>query len=139
MAKPTPIVRAGVYTRDGKRCVSCSAREVPLEFQHRRAVGMGGSKAQPNYDDGLTACSRCNSRYEGDLQRAALKYGWKVPRWVMHPGMVPVWYVNERTWYRLTRLGTRVPIDGPEAARMMYEVYGEGINGYGNWQEILGL
>lgn len=124
-ADPTPHVRMGVYERDGQRCVSCG-RWGGLTFQHRQAVGMGGSTVRPRFDQGLSACGSCNERYEGDLQQAALRFGWKVKRWVEHAGMVPVFVPREGRWYRLARaLPRREHVTHAEAMRMMREVYGE--------------
>lgn len=124
-ADPTPHVRMGVYERDEHRCVSCG-RWGALTFQHRQAVGMGGSTQRPHFDQGLAACGNCNGRYETDLQRAALRFGWKVPRWVQVAGMVPVFYPRERRWFRLARsTGRREHVSHVEAMRMMREVYGE--------------
>jgi hypothetical protein len=131
MSAPTPVVRAVTYERDLHRCVSCGATAF-LEFNHRRAVGMGGSKIRPLYTDGVTACSRCNGRYEAEFESAALRFGWKVRKWVAAPGLVPVWYAMERSWFRLTLDGTRVRIAHREAMAMMQEVYGsEYVDGVG--------
>lgn len=123
MSLPTLVIRFGVYERDQHRCVSCG-RDFRLTFQHRQATGMGGSKIRPTFVQGLTACDSCNSDYEHRLQQAALRFGWKVRRWVEHPGLVPVFYAPERRWYRLTLLGTREHISHAEAMRMMAEMYG---------------
>lgn len=136
VADPTPIVRAHTYERDGERCCSCGAR-TGLQYQHRDAVGMGGSKIRPLLEEGVTSCSVCNPAYEGALQHVALKYGWKVRGWVKGRfetlSVVPVYYLLERTWYRLTRDGLRVPVSKAEAMAMMHEVYGE------QYDEELGL
>jgi len=124
MSAPTPATRAVVYERDNHRCVSCGSYRV-LQFQHRQAVGMGGSKHRPGFVEGLTSCDRCNNEYEHRLQSAALRFGWKVARWVEHPGRVPVWFPFERAWFRLTKLGTRVRVSREEAMLMMTEVYGQ--------------
>jgi hypothetical protein len=113
-----------VFERDRHRCVSCGAT-TSLEYQHRQAVGMGGRKERPLYVDGLTSCARCNAGYEGDLQRAALRFGWKVRRWVEFPGMVPVWYPLERSWWKLALTGVRVQLTPTEAMECMREVYGD--------------
>jgi hypothetical protein len=123
MTEPKTHVRAVTYERDGHRCVSCGAF-TNLQFQHRQATGMGGSRVRPLFVDGVTSCARCNPRYESDLHQAALRFGWKVPRWVDAPGLVPVWCVWARSWFRLTRVGTREPVSGKVALEMMHEVYG---------------
>ncbi len=124
MSSPTPAVRAVVYERDGERCVSCGATS-QLEYQHRQAVGMGGSRERPLFVDGLTSCAHCNPRYEDTLQRAALRFGWKVRGWVEYPGMVPVWYPLERSWFLLGRTGERTRMSHFDAMAAMHEVYGD--------------
>jgi len=117
-------VRAAVYERDGNRCVACGA-ERPLEFQHRRAEGMGGRLHFPTVAEGLTVCSVDNAAFEGHLQTMALLSGWKVRGWVRDQTQVPVWYGPERRWCRLTPDGRRVPISKRRAVRMMHDVYGQ--------------
>lgn len=123
MAEPTPVVRAVTYERDSHRCVSCGATS-NLQYQHRQATGMGGSKVRPHFVEGVTSCAFCNEAYEHTLQMVALKYGWKVRSWVADCASVPVYFIKERTWFRLTREGTRVRLSRAEAMRMMHEVYG---------------
>lgn len=132
MADPTPAVRAVTYERDGEHCCSCGARR-GLQYQHRQAVGQGGSKMRPTFVQGVTSCPLCNEAYEHALQHVALKNGWKVKRWVADCALVPVYYLIERTWYRLTREGKREPLTVAEAMGMMHEVYGE------QYDEELGL
>lgn len=123
MSAPTKQTRQDVYLRDGYRCVMCTATD-PLTFQHRRAVGMGGSKILPPPVDGLTLCASCNERCEHDLQDAALANGWKVRRWVKSPERVPVFYPAELAWFRLE--GTRrVQISSAVAMEMGCAVYGD--------------
>ena len=124
MSEPTPATRAVTYERDKHRCVSCGSY-TNLQYQHRQATGMGGSLIRPLFVDGVTSCARCNPRYESDLQRSALRFGWKVRSWVEMPGRVPVWCVWERCWYRLTKGGTRELISPKVAIEMMTEIYGE--------------
>lgn len=126
MSAPTPVVRATTYERDGHRCVSCGAT-VHLEWQHRKAVGMGGSKIRPRYEEGVTSCAICNPEYEHRLQRKALLLGWKVKgvkAALEHPEDVPVFYVAEQQWWVLTTRGTRLRISAVEAEQMMLRVYG---------------
>ncbi|WP_022886390.1 hypothetical protein [Glaciibacter superstes] len=122
--EPTATVRKGTYKRDGYRCVSCGATS-PLTFQHRRAVGMGGTIHRPVIVDGLTSCAFCNEAYEHGLQTVALLRGWKVKKWVKDPGRVPVWFPLERSWSVLLPDGSRVPTTEVAAKRMMADVYGE--------------
>ncbi|KAA9133735.1 hypothetical protein [Microbacterium caowuchunii] len=128
MAEPTAKVRRETYQRDEHRCASCGARD-GLTFQHRRAVGMGGSKVRPTIGDGLTACGLCNARYESDMRAAAMAHGWKVARWVYRPERVPVWDFVTHQWYRLDAvLPVRYPITARTARHMMRVVYGpEGV------------
>lgn len=123
MADPTPVVRAVTYERDGERCVSCGAR-AGLQYQHRQAVGMGGSKRRPRLDEGLTSCASCNPAYESSLQESALRFGWKVKKWVKDCALVPVYYPLERAWFRLAAEGGRVRVSPDVAMQMMVEVYG---------------
>lgn len=110
MAQPTPELRAGTFERDAHRCLSCGARS-PLEYQHRQAVGMGGTKNLPDWADGITACSSCNRRYEADLQTLALAAGWKVRRNVdVALTEIPVYDVPTHTWFQLDDHGWRTPI-----------------------------
>lgn len=124
MAEPTAEVREGVYGRDGNRCVSCGT-PLGLSFQHRRAVGMGGSKIRPGYADGVTACLPCNMRYEGDMQTLALLNGWKVRRRITDPALVPYYHAASDAWYVITDCGPwRRQISRAEAMRMMTAAYG---------------
>lgn len=121
MSAPTLSIRTSVYRRDGWRCVACGS--LSLTFQHRRAVGMGGSKVKPTPEDGLALCGGCNDRCERDLQTVALLHGWKVRRWAT-PTDIPVYYPRERAWYRLD--GTqRVFLVPSIALDMMLDVYGD--------------
>lgn len=135
MADPTPVVRAVTYERDLERCWSCGARS-GLQYQHRAAVGAGGSKIRPKFPEGGTTCGGCNPRYEGDLQVRALACGWKIRRWVFEQGRaaeVPVFYAPELTWFQLTSDGRRVRTSDVAAANMMREVYGAE---YDEWVEV---
>ena len=126
MADPTPHVRQGVYNRDGRQCVSCGSRD-ELTFQHRQAVGMGGSKLLPIAEEGVTACMACNTGFEGAIQTVALLHGWKAPRWV-NAHEVPVLYPHAagghpKGWYRLED-DQREPITEAQALTAMRGVYG---------------
>lgn len=123
MSAPLPVVRAVMLERDQHRCAACAARSL-LEAQHRQAVGAGGSKIRPTLTQLVTLCTFCNEAVEHTLQAVALKNGWKVRGWVTDCSLVPVWYVFERTWYRLTVEGARVRLTVEQAMQMMVEVYG---------------
>lgn len=123
MTAPTTQTRASVYLRDGYRCVACGAVD-GLTFQHRRAVGMGGSKNVPAPVDGLTLCGSCNARCESDLQDMALANGWKVRRWVSSPERIPVYYPHEFAWVRFEGIN-RVRVSHAVAMEMGCAVYGD--------------
>ena len=126
MADPTDKVRRGVKERDGERCVCCGTAW-GLTFQHRRAVGMGGSDERPGYADGLAACGPCNASFEHARQTLALLNGWKVRGWVKDPARVPYYHAHSDRWYRLSPDGPwRRPISRAEAVAMMRAVYGPG-------------
>ncbi|NQX36284.1 hypothetical protein HQQ85_15950 [Herbiconiux sp. VKM Ac-2851] len=124
MTAPTQAVRLQTYGRDLSRCVSCGRRD-GLEFQHRRRTGMGGSKLPVQIADGLASCLTCNPAYEHALQTRALFSGWKVRSWVKQPELVPVFYVPEMSWWRLTTTGDRYELSAAEVPAFMHEVYGE--------------
>jgi len=124
MAAPTATVRRIVLGRDLSRCVSCGTHTSPLEMQHRQAVGAGGAKRRPEPHELATACSRCNMRFESDLQTEALARGWKVRRWVKEPGLVPMFNAAANRWGLLTSTGGVVLITEQDAAARMREVYG---------------
>lgn len=124
MSAPTLMVRAVTYERDGHRCVACGGNS-PLSYQHRQAVGMGGSKIRPALVDGVTACITCNGLFEGTLQPKALRFGWKVRRFVERAGLVPVFYQWERRWCQLTAEGERLPLTRDVAEGRMLAVYGD--------------
>ena len=127
MSAPSPVVRAVTYERDGHRCVSCGSLG-PLQYQHRAVEGMGGRKAAPRLDEGLTSCALCNPEYERKLQPVALVRGWKVPTWVRDQGIafrVPVFFAWEGRWCVLGTAGGREPIRLGAVQGLMAEVYGE--------------
>lgn len=131
MAAPSAGVRQSVLDRDLRRCVTCGATEA-LQFQHRRAVGMGGSKIKPAPVDGLVLCAVHNQAAEGNakFQKLALIHGWKVARWVGDPASVPVWYQVEGRWCRLVGV-RRVEVSAAVALQMMRRVYG---SAYDEWR-----
>ena len=130
MASPSLVVRRLVLARDAHRCAACGDRS-GLEFQHRQAVGMGGSKKRPEPWEGLTLCSTCNALAEGAMQRDALANGWKVRRWVSHAGLVPVFYAWARVW-RVLDGEAAVPVTTVEAARLLRQVYGDEVEEFGD-------
>jgi hypothetical protein len=117
-------VWSDVKQRDNGQCVVCGARE-GLSFQHRQAVGMGGSKHRPTCVEGVTACVPCNEAFEHRLQRIALLRGWKVRLWVDDAGRVPVWYPLLGGWHVLTLDGGREWISAATARVLMVDVYGD--------------
>lgn len=129
--EPTPVVRAVTYERDRHKCVSCAAT-TNLQYQHRRATGMGGSKTRPRYEDGLTSCAVCNPAYEAALQTVALRYGWKLRSWVQRPDLVPVFVPHERSWFLLETDGRRFAIAARAARKLMVETYG---SEYEEWEK----
>lgn len=124
MTDPSPALKTVTYERDRHRCVTCGAQR-NLSYQHRQAVGMGGSKRRLQLYEGVTACLFHNMRYESDLQAEAIRYGWKVPRWVKDCSAVPVYYVWTRQWFTLDRYGQKHRISRDVAVSMMREVYGD--------------
>ena len=123
MARPTLATRRAVYARDLQMCVLCGATE-DIQFQHRRAVGAGGSTTTPPPVDGCSLCSHCNWIIEQDAhwQAVALAYGIKARRFTV-PEHVPVYYPGEFQWYRLE--GTkRVRITAVVAHELMTAAYG---------------
>jgi hypothetical protein len=126
MAEPTRLVRRGVFDRDQHRCIRCGA-VAGLEFQHRRAEGMGGRRSTPpKFSEGLVACTICNNGFEAQLQRTALYHGWKLRSWVIDrfgASAVPVYDAVDRQWYRLVER-VRRPVSVEEAAFAMRHVYG---------------
>jgi len=122
VSAPSLVVRRSVYDRDGHRCAACHAAD-GLTFQHRRAVGMGGTRNRPAPTDGLTLCGPCNEACEHSMQTLALAFGWKVRRWA-DPVMVPCYYPHEFQWFRFE--GTRrFPITAVLALDLMHAVYGD--------------
>ena len=119
MTAPSAKVRELTYRRDGHRCVSCGSI-VRLEWQHRAAVGMGGSKRKPDASEGITSCTICNAGYESELQTRALLCGWKVRRFCrLTPSQIPCWYPIERAWFLLNTDGSRDELIEDEAMELM--------------------
>lgn len=109
MAAPTFKVRALVYKRDGHKCVRCGTSE-NLSIQHRKTVGMGGTKQRPTVQELVTACLPCNQGFEAELQQEALEHGWKLRRFA-DPAEVPVYYAWTFRWYLLTPDGLLKAVD----------------------------
>lgn len=124
--------RLVVFQRDGFACAACGARD-GLEFQHRQAVGMGGSRRRPSPVEGLVLCSRCNMLVEGPMQSIALACGWKVRKWVKDPALVPVFYPRRRRWFLLEG-DVLVPVKVDRAEALMRRVYGAEFD---SWKESI--
>lgn len=125
MSKPSTLVRADTYRRDHYRCVSCGTFD-SLQWQHRTAEGMGGSKLEVTTADGVTSCAICNPAYESSMQTLALASGWKLKRYRggLHASQVPFYVVWERQWYLpLERFGRR-PIIVAEAMELIFAAGG---------------
>lgn len=125
MAAPTLLVRNAVKIRDQFACILCHTTD-GLQFNHRRATGMGGSKIRPELNDGNLLCGPCNELIEQDAgwMVVALAYGLKVKKWVTDPGRVPLFYPHEHQWYRLAGIH-REPIGSLVALDSMHAVYGD--------------
>jgi hypothetical protein len=125
MTAPTLAVRRAVAERDKHRCLLCGRLD-GLTFQHRRAVGAGGSKLKPSPVDGCVLCGPCNTLIEQDRDWmiVALARGIKVRRWVASPDRVPVYVVGDLQWYRLEGI-RRIPIPAGVAYELMHAVYGQ--------------
>lgn len=130
MGAPSTIVRTVTYARDLHQCVCCG-NLAPLSYQHRQAVGMGGSKRRPDVWEGVTACVLCNELFEGVLQEKALRYGWKVRKWVADVASVPVFVQWAGIWVLLTTGGEWERITRAEAERRMLATYGDEWLGWG--------
>lgn len=124
MSAPTPVVRAAVFLRDKYRCVLCNAVD-PLEWNHRAAVGMGGSQRRPGAVEGVVLCRVCNQGIESDagLMLRALAHGIKIRKWA-NPELVPLYVAHEFQWFALEGVKRR-PIPGVVAVDAMHAVYGD--------------
>lgn len=122
MADVSAADRAAVRRRDGDRCVTCGGTSA-LTMQHRAAVGSGGTSLRVGVAGLLTACAVCNARFEGDLQAAALTYGWKVRTWVV-AAAVPVFYLPVGEWFALLPSGGIARVSRADAHTRMRAVYG---------------
>jgi hypothetical protein len=124
--RPSKRIWDQVRARD-ERCVACNRPDLAT-FQHRQAVGMGGSKHRVGVTEGILLCSFCNEAVEHTMRDRALVYGWKVPArsaWpLLDPAKVPVWYPYRRTWAYLASDGDIVRIDRAEAINTMRNTYG---------------
>ncbi len=125
MTKPTALVRADTYRRDHYRCVSCGTFD-NLQWQHRTAEGMGGSKLVVTTADGVTSCMVCNPRYESDMQSLAYSMGWKLKR---HRGglpssAVPFFVVWEHQWFLPLDRFDRLAIPEAEALELIFAAGG---------------
>lgn len=123
MSAPSKDVWDAVKARDGGQCIVCGTQH-GLSFQHRQAVGMGGSKHRPTCVEGVTACLPHNEAFEHRLQALALLRGWKVRSWVEDAGRVPVWYPLLGGWHVLRGEG-REWVTARAARALMVDVYGD--------------
>jgi len=125
MAKPTALVRADTYRRDHYRCVTCG-RFDDLEWQHRTAEGMGGSKLIVTTADGVTSCAICNPRYEDSMQTRALAMGWKLRRnrGGLPASAVPYYSTWERKWFLPLERFEREPIIEATALELIFAAGG---------------
>lgn len=135
MTGPTAKVRALVVERDEGRCVRCCRPLFNLDsgspvhqysLQHRRARGMGGSKAaDTNAPQNLilvcgsaTSPDGCHYRMESRPSYAS-EHGWRVGQWE-NPLDVPVttwrgpvWLHADGTWTHVTDAGTPGVVTNP--------------------------
>lgn len=126
MAAPTATVRRLVFERDGWKCLACGVTE-GLEFQHRQAVGMGGTKHRPSPVEGIVLCSRHNQLVESNalFREWAVWQGWKIPRFVDSASRIPVFDGPEVAWYWLGEDGSRREGDEFSCVSALVERYGE--------------
>ena len=110
---PSQETREIVYERDGYRCARCGrhAGNGPMSIQHRRARGMGGSKA-PNTNSPSNLILLCGDGVRGchghiEQNRDEARHtGFNVPQFVANPESIPVTYWDGRT-YKLNDEGGR--------------------------------
>lgn len=109
----------------GRACVMSGAQNDRIVPQHRQG-GMGGRKNKHRLTNVLWLDSILNGWIESDAEWAAQAQAWgvKVPVWVDDERRVPVYFVNEGRWYRLSG-ESRDEITAATAMAMMIEVYGE--------------
>lgn len=138
MTGPSAKVRALVIERDEGRCVRCGVHCVDGQYslQHRRARGMGGSKApDTNAPQNLiVACGSatspdgCHYRMESRPSYAA-EHGWRVGQWE-NPLDVPVtswrgpiWLHADGTWTHVTDAGSPGVVTNPFTGAMERPVF----------------
>ena len=121
---PKTVTRA-LYRRDDYQCAATGDHN-GLTPQHRRALGMGGSKSPVSNGLGnlLTLRADVNERMESDLMQVGLAFGWKVRAWITRPSIVPVLYRVDGVWRMLREDGSRDDITSAEAWEVMRNVYG---------------
>lgn len=118
MAGPNSFTRQRVFTRDSFRCVKCLTL-TSLQFQHRVAVGSGGTKHRPSAAEGAVLCAVHNDEAEGSMNRVMLSLGLKLPQ--RHNIArnhelalnIPIRYCDG--WYLVDDLGARNPVTDDEA------------------------
>lgn len=95
-------VRDVIVRRSQGICERCAAAPA-VQIHHRRARGMGGSKAADTNvaSNGLAVCVSCHQQIEAN-RADSLKYGWLV-RQGQEPAEVPVFRMG--TWVQLNSDG----------------------------------
>ena len=97
-------VRAIVLTRADSRCERCGVFADDMQLHHRRARGMGGSKAVDTNTpaNALAVCGECHRAIES-MRTTAQHLGWLV-RQGMAPAETPVF--RQGQWVNLHDDGT---------------------------------
>ncbi|HEY8588192.1 MAG TPA: hypothetical protein VIL55_01440 [Naasia sp.] len=75
----------------------------------------------------MTACVVCNGLFEASMQSKALRFGWKVRRWVSLHRIedLPVFYQWAGIWAVLTPTGELRRISRADAEARMLSIYGD--------------
>ncbi len=118
----TPDVKARIQYREDGCCGSCGR---PVEavgawvHQHRRARGMGGSKAADTGSvvNGVLQCGTATTFCNGYTETHptwALAMGYRVPQGA-DPALIPIW-IARAGWVLLEPDGTYQPVEDPHPA-----------------------